>query len=125
MSISSLLSTLRYCTRGILISIGSLFTSAAYASVYSGGGLTPEPIGGGISAEPDIIQLIVRTLLKLFDYILLIGVIAIIIAGIYLITSNGDEGQKDKAKSIVIYVIIGIILILLSRVIVMFVNTLI
>jgi hypothetical protein len=39
-----------------------------------------------------------------------------------LIVSNGDDAQKEKAKKIVMYVVIGIILILFSRAIVILVN---
>jgi glucose uptake protein GlcU len=40
------------------------------------------------------------------------------------LTNGGDEGEKDKAKKTIIYVIIGIIVVLFARVIVSFVNTL-
>ena len=67
-------------------------------------------------------MLILKIINFILDIVLLVAVLAIIVAGIYLITSNGDEGQKDKAKKIVTYVIFGIILILLAKIIVLFVN---
>lgn len=53
-----------------------------------------------------------------------VALLMIVIAGLYLILSNGDEGQKDKAKKIIIYALVGIIIILMSRTIVIFVNEL-
>jgi succinate dehydrogenase/fumarate reductase cytochrome b subunit len=63
---------------------------------------------------------IVDLLLKVLDFITLLGVIFVVVAGIRLIVSGGDEGEKDKAKKTIIYVIIGIIVILFARVIVSF-----
>jgi hypothetical protein len=58
---------------------------------------------------PQIKTLIVDLIKVVLDFILLIAVVYVIIAGIRLIVSGGDEGQKDKAKTTIIYVIIGII----------------
>ncbi len=63
-------------------------------------------------------------IVAVLDFILIIAVIYIIFAGIRLIVSGGEEGEKDKAKQTIIYVIIGIIVVLFARVIVTFVNTL-
>ena len=86
----------------------------------------PKPIPG----LPDegnvdgIKDLIVRLIQIVLDFVLLIAVVFVIIAGIRLIVSGGDEAQKDKAKQTIIYVIIGIIVILFARVIVSLVNNL-
>lgn len=104
-----------------------LMPISALASVYGGDGIVKgieDAEGlGGISDIGDIRQLIVSIIEFILDFVLLLAVIAIIVAGIYLIVSNGDEQQKDKAKRIILYVVIGIIVILLSRVLVMFVNS--
>ncbi len=86
----------------------------------------PDPIQGlqtGTDA-PAIRAAIVKVIETVLDFVLLIAVIYVIIAGIRLIVSGGDEGQKDKAKQTIIYVIIGIIVILFARVIVGLVNSL-
>ena len=54
--------------------------------------------------------------------ILIIAILFVIIAGIRLIVSGGDEGQKDKSKLTIIYVIAGIVVVLFARVIVTSVN---
>lgn len=100
----------------------------AFASVYGGqgilAGISAAAGLGGISTSTSLRELIVRVIIFVLNFVLLLAVVAIIIAGIYLIVSNGDEGQKDKAKNIIIYALIGIVIILFSRLIVTFVNNL-
>lgn len=100
--------------------------SIAMASVYGGGSIAQgiaEASGlGGITGITSVHDIVIRIILFILNIALLLAVVAIVVAGIYLITSNGDEGQRDKAKKIVYYAIIGIIVILFSRVIVLFVN---
>jgi len=65
-------------------------------------------------------------IVKLVDFFLtfvgIIGVVAVIFAGFLWIASGGDDGMHEKAKKIVMFVAIGIIVILVSYA---FVNTLI
>lgn len=70
-------------------------------------------------------EAIVAVLTTILDFILLIAVVYVVVAGIRLIVSGGDEGEKDKAKQTIIYVIIGIIVVLFARVIVSFVNNIV
>lgn len=104
-----------------------LMPISGLAAVYGGTGIADgieQAEGlGGISDIGDIRGLIVAIIEFVLDFVLLLAVIAVIVAGLYLIVSNGDEQQKDKAKRIILYVVIGIIVILLSRVLVMFVNS--
>ncbi len=99
----------------------------ALAQVYGGCGLLCGIRNAGgitdLAQTTNITDLILMIVTFVLDITLLLAVVAIIIAGLYLITSNGDEGQKDKAKKIIFYAIIGLILILFSRVIVLLVNS--
>lgn len=70
-------------------------------------------------------QTIIDLVVVVLDFVLLLAVVFVIVAGIRLIVSGGDDGQKDTAKKTIIYVIVGIIVILLARVIVSFVAGLI
>jgi hypothetical protein len=104
----------------------NLFLPVVHASVYDGGGLD---VGaglasglGGIVGATSITELIIALITFVLNLVLILAVAAIIVAGIYLITSGGEEGQKDKAKKIITYAVIGIIVILLARVIVSTVN---
>lgn len=77
----------------------------------------------GLRQETDVTDAIVTVITTILDIILIIAVLFVVIAGVRLIVSNGDDGAKDKAKTTIIYVIAGIIVILFARVIVTFVNT--
>lgn len=107
---------------------GATANAAPYTPVYSGKGIKDGLLQisglGGIASTMSITNLIITIINFILNIVLLLAVLAIIVAGVYLIVSNGDEGQKDKAKNIVLYAIAGIILILLARVIVVFVNNL-
>lgn len=114
---------------GVAAAVASMaWTAVAYAAVFGGSGvrdgITQAAGLGGISAETSIISIILKIINAILLIVLTIAVLVIIVAGLYLITSNGDEGQKDKAKKIIYYCIIGIIVILLARLIVSFVNQL-
>jgi uncharacterized membrane protein len=51
----------------------------------------------------------------------LVAVVFIVIAGIRLVISQGEEAEKDKAKKTIFFVIIGLVLILLAQGIVAFI----
>jgi len=78
---------------------------------------------GGVNAGNDTNS--VRTaILDILDVVLsfmaLIAVVFIVIAGIRLVISQGEEAEKDKAKKTIFYVIIGLVVILLAQAIVRF-----
>lgn len=110
------------------VTLASLTSSHLTASVYNGPGVDAGIQAmagiGGISTSADIKQLIVSVIVAILDVVTTIALLGVIVAGIYLIVSNGDEGQKDKAKKIILYIIIGILVILFARVIVVYVSTL-
>lgn len=110
----------------VALTIGLLASRTLPASIYGGGGidagLNAAAGLGGIETSTDIKALIIKLVEFALNIVLVLAIAAVIVAGIYLIVSNGDEGQKDKAKNIIIYALVGIILILFSRVIVLFVN---
>lgn len=91
------------------------------AQVFDGGGLQEgiQQAGGvtGISdADP---KTVVADVLKaILDLMATIAVATVIIAGIYLVFSLGNDDQKDKAKKIIQYTLIGLAVILFSRIIV-------
>lgn len=86
----------------------------------------PEPIPGlqtGTTVA-EIKLIIVKIIGYVLDFVLLVAVIYVIVAGIRLIISAGEEAEKDKAKQTIIYVIVGIIVVLFARVIVLLINNL-
>ncbi len=88
---------------------------------YSGSGVE-QPNVEGIPSNLSVTDVLLRIIRFFLDFVLILSMLMLIIAGLYLIVSLGDEGNKEKAKKIVIYVIVGILLILFARAIVVFVN---
>src|SRR3989338_2860396 len=108
-----------------------LFPGRAYSQVYNGGGVqggittAGTQLGtAGIQTTTDLTGLLLAVISFILNFVLILSVLSIIIAGFYLITSGGEEGQKEKAKKIIFYALIGIIVVLLARVIVVTVNNL-
>lgn len=65
------------------------------------------------------IRLAVLNALKfVLNFLALLAVIFIVVAGIRLIVSQGEDEQKDKAKKTILYVIVGLLVVLFARVIV-------
>ena len=112
--------------------LSQLWVMKALANNTAGntnGGLLPPPCGGGINCDNSTDPVSIRATIfhyvtVVLDFITLIGVIYVIIAGIRLIVSGGDEGEKDAAKKTIIYVVVGILVIIFARVIVTFVASL-
>ncbi|MDO8468690.1 MAG: TrbC/VirB2 family protein [Candidatus Peribacter sp.] len=78
----------------------------------------PDIVGRG---PTDLKQAIQQVIQKVLDFMTLIAVVMIVVAGIRYIISQGEESEKDKAKKMIIYVIIGLVIILIARAIVTFV----
>ena len=66
---------------------------------------------------------ILNALKFVLNFLALLAVIFIVVAGIRLIVSQGEQEQKDKAKKTILYVIIGLLIVLFARVIVGFFTT--
>ena len=84
-------------------------------------GDVPDIGGVGDGGEEDIRQGILDVLGTILNFMALIAVIFIVIAGIRLVVSQGEEAEKDKAKKTILYVIIGLIVILIAQGIVSFI----
>ena len=82
----------------------------------------PSPDVAGLVAEDQLrssVESVVKTILS---FLALIAVIVIIIAGIRLVLSQGEDEAKDSAKKTIFYAIIGLIVLLFARAIVGFVT---
>ena len=95
----------------------AMFVPTAFAAL-------PEPnTPSGLAGNANLVDVIVTIITKVLDFVLILAVAFVVYAGIRLIVSGGDESAKDSAKKTIIYVIVGIIVVLLARVIVVFVNS--
>lgn len=96
-------------------------TQIVAAQVFNGGGVDAglsEAEGVTGIADGDPREVIIRILKTVLDFLALFAMIMIIIAGFYLVFSFGDDDNKEKAKKIIYYTLIGLVVILFSRVIV-------
>lgn len=73
------------------------------------------------SGTGDIRETTLNVLSSVLNFMALVAVVVIVIAGIRLVVAGSDDQQRDKAKKMVIYAIIGLIVIILASAIVSFV----
>lgn len=91
-------------------------------SIFSGEGLQAgldaarQYVSGVFIGDP--VEITLKIVRSILDLVGLAAVVVLIIAGIRLITSMGEDEPRDHAKRMIRNVLIGIILIVLSRVIV-------
>lgn len=96
--------------------------STFIAQVYNGGGI-PAGIGatagitGVSSADPR--SVIVNIIIIVLNYASLAAFIMVVLAGFYLVLNNGNDENKEKAKKIIFYTLIGLVVLLFSRTIVL------
>jgi len=94
---------------------------SALAQVYSGGGVKAGVTAASntgvsnISLESLIGNIVDEALL----FVSVLAVAVIIIAGFYLILGMGSDSSRETAKKIIIYVAVGLLVIILSK---LFVN---
>jgi hypothetical protein len=89
----------------------------AFAQLTNNTGIN---IGGNVGGG-DLKAAIVTVLQYVLSFIAIIAVVVIVVAGIRFIISQGEEGEKDKARKTIVYAVIGLIIILLAQAIVNFV----
>jgi hypothetical protein len=103
---------------GFLVGI---FPEVVTAQIYGGPGIV-----GGIAQAQSILGVsngdlrgtILSLLLVALSFMALAALVVIVIAGIYMVLSLGEESAKDKAKKIIGYAIGGLIIIALAAAIV-------
>lgn len=101
--------------------------TAAAAAVYKG------PCGAGsfvcgfraaksiLGSGKGLREVIIQILSAVLQFMALAATIAIIAAGIYLIAGGATDEAKTKAKKLILYAVIGLIIILVASVFVEFV----
>ncbi len=98
--------------------IGFLLVSPiiAAAAEYDGPGL-PGGVGAasGLVGSRPIRATIFRFLQVALSYLAMVAIVVIVVAGIRLIASNGEDTAKDAAKKTILYAVIGFIVIMLAQ----------
>jgi hypothetical protein len=97
-----------------MVKISSAFAQTGFAGQDPTIPGTPAA-GTGAQAYRDII---IKVLTAVLNFLALIAVIVVVIAGIRLIVSQGEEETKEKAKKTIFYALMGLVIVLFARVIV-------
>ena len=94
------------------------FLSTAWAQSF-GGPIPNLPGTAQPGADANSVRVVViKVLIAVLNFLALIAVIVVVIAGIRLIVSQGEDDAKDKAKKTIIYALVGLVVVLFARVIV-------
>lgn len=101
--------------------VAYLPAAAATAQVFNGGGVQEgidqaSEVTGVTEDNPRTV--IINVIRAVLDFTALLAVAMIILAGFYLVLSFGNDENKEKAKKIILYTVIGLLVILFARVIV-------
>ncbi len=102
---------------GIGIGLGLAFLPFLALAQYGG---VPGPI---ITSPNDISQLFHRILLWITGIIMVIAVIMLLFSAILYLTAGGSEDRVAKAKSYLLYAIIGIVVALITYSVQPFITT--
>ncbi len=92
--------------------------SHASAQVFDGPGLAGGVAEAGLIEGPvqePLRAVILSILHKALGFLALAGVVMIAIAGFTFVLSGGSDTAKDRAKKIILYVAIGLIIVLFAR----------
>jgi hypothetical protein len=100
------------------VSRAYFLAGTATAQVFNGPGLEGGVNEAGLINGPvkaPLRQVILSMLYKALSFLALAGIVMVIIAGFMFVLSAGKDEVKDKAKKVIIYVVIGLIIVLLAR----------
>lgn len=93
----------------------SVFANNTTGSPFGEDGIDTLP---GAVDEQGLKDLIIEVLTIVLNFLAIVAVIVVVIAGIRLIISQGEDDAKDKAKKTIFYALIGLVIVLFARVIV-------
>ena len=105
--------------RSSLASVSAVATSMLFAtSAWAGTSLSATPTVSGASNLNSGVAQVVNAVL---NFVAVIALVLIVIAGFRIMLSQGDEPARDGAKKTIIYLIIGIIIIVFAKAITNFI----
>lgn len=77
----------------------------------------------GLPTEPDVNVLIIRLIRELLAVAAVLAVLALVVGGLMYILSLGDESRAARAKKVMLYALIGLIITAVAGIIVYTVGT--
>lgn len=102
--------------------ISKMFTGTYFSLASTSSALALDLGEPGIGGASDLRGTIIDIVKEVLLFMALVAVIVVVIAGVRLVISQGEQDQVDKAKKTIIYAIIGLIIIALASAIVKFVE---
>ena len=109
----------RWSTALCATSISAFVTVSAHAASFAGPDPSISGTPGAGSGDANTYRTIITNILTaVLNFLALIAVVIVVIAGIRLIVSQGEDDAKDKAKKTIFYALIGLVIVLFARVIV-------
>jgi hypothetical protein len=105
-------------TRLFLLFVSLLSEGPAFADATQLGDTNGFNIVQGTNIEGGIIHMIEYVL----GFVGILALLLVVIAGVRMVVSQGDDAAKDKAKKSIIMVIVGIAIIILAGTIISLVN---
>ncbi|PIZ73997.1 hypothetical protein COY07_01190 [Candidatus Peregrinibacteria bacterium CG_4_10_14_0_2_um_filter_43_11] len=108
---------------GAALGATTLFVSTAFAQSASFFDNPQTGAAPNVAAQGTLGQNITNLINFFLGLLGLIAVAMLIYAGVLMVTAGGNEDQTGKAKKIITYAVIGIVIILLSYTIVTFITS--
>ncbi len=107
-----------------LLAVGLVLIALPFlgSAVFAQGGIQPILPTPGPHSPADLTQFIITIVQWFYTIIFIVAVFFILLSAFYFITSGGDETKTKKAKSTLLYAVIGIAVGLLSYSIIIFVQ---
>ena len=107
-----------YCTASATLLM--LLPRLARAQSDLGGAAEIQGRAGGGSTE-EVRRTVTDILINVVSFVGLIAVVMIVIAGIILVAAGSNDQARERAKKMIIYTVVGIIVIALASAFVLFI----
>ncbi|MBU2259592.1 hypothetical protein KKC44_03205 [Patescibacteria group bacterium] len=114
-----------FCIALVVALSSALFIHMVNAAEGGGDGLGDSSAITGIEdasgGTEGIRDTIINIVTEALTFVALLATIVIIIGGIYLVAGAGSDSSRERAKNIVIYTIVGLLVIILAAAFVQFI----
>lgn len=101
--------------------ISSVLPSAAFAQIFKGGDtkkgvddIRKALAGSGIEKNDSVIVLVIKFVNFALPFLALGSFVGFVYASFLYVTAFGNDDQVQKAKKVMIYVVVGIVVVILS-----------
>ena len=103
---------------GFMLSLAGAYHAFAQNNVF---GQIPSVTGDVGDGETTIRETVLRILQAVLSLMALAATVVIVVAGIRLVIGGQDDAQREKARNMILWAIVGLVVILLAQTIVAFV----